>query len=1846
MPVPPPGYRVVETLYESPRTIVHRARREADDQLVILKQLKITHPSPHDLVRFRTEYEIAHKLQGPHLVHVDEMIKHMHRLVLVEEDFGGRPLLEFIPEDGMSIDEFLDTAIKTTRALGDLHSQGVIHRDLTPKNVLLNPATGELKLVDFGLSTPLFLGEVDKRHAHETEGTLPYMSPEQTGRTNRQIDYRTDFYSLGTVFYQMATGALPFEGADDPAEWFHCHLARDPIAVRQRRAEIAPVLSDIIMRLMAKAPEERYQSAHGLLIDLERCQEQWRSQGSIEAFELGERDVRAILHVSQKLYGRDDEVRRLMESFEQVSRGSRKLVLVSGPTGIGKTALTAKLQQSINAKSCWFGCGKFGAGQQPMPYGAVSEALRSLISQLFGFSSTTLAKWRKRIGQALGDDAALLSTLIPELTTLLGPLEGSDELQPTEARHRFGRALLRFVSVFCQPERPLILQLSDLQRADEASLALLETLVSAPELESLLVVGTYRDDEVDADHALRRTIEALEHAGQEVEHIALPPLSCEQVKQLVADTLRPPEKRLDDLAALVHAKTSGNPYFINRFLENLNRESLLWFDPEDGRWCWNQERIEEADITENVIDLLLVRLEELPEQTRTTLTFAALMGSTFELELLARVRGASLPEVYRQLEPALNEGILKPSTGAKLYDPKEVDSPVIIEEFSFTHDRLQEAAAQLATRGEHHEAQLLETHKELGRTLQSKLHEDSKPQLIFETVGHLNLASELLEDPFEALEVERLNLRAGHLALESMAFVAARGYLRQADELMDRCRFDGKSKWETQFELAWKVALARSQAEALAGNLEAAETICIDTLDKVEDPVRRATLCAILVRIRALAGRLGQAVQAAREGLAPLGIELPREGLDELLDAKLDEVDTAMAQLELDDLPNLPRVDDPRADAALKLLVAVEPAAGLLDFRLVQIVGLESTKLTLAHGMRTESLSGLSHYGVTLSLRGRAQEGYRVGQLALHAARESQNDSVFCHVAFINAAMLMHWSRPLRDCVELLAEGHEAGMRAGNVPFAGWCKSCELMYSAMAGEELHEVFEHAEAARKLGNKYAHGPMTAQAEAYVALARNLLGHTTDEKSFASYEFADADALLEHCRSYGLDAVCATFQVARAQVAYIYGDAELTVQLLEEMEENIGAMVGTFDTGRWSFYMALGLADRCHQLDAGARKPLRRRLDSLQDSLSKLGEQCPPNYLHKRMLVDAEVAWLDDRFRDAISLFDRAIEEATMQGFTHLEALANERAGEFWLAYDKPDFAASYLWRAERVYRAWGANRKVAALRSEYRDLIERGRTTGARNPSKHQAPIDLTSVFKAVESIAAKLDLNELLSTLMRVVLENAGAQHGTFFAVEGHSIHAVVEGRINSEPTQPATRLELDEWVGGARSVVRYVQRTDELVVLGRASSDPRFADDPYLDSHAVRSILCMPVEESGEVIGILYVENNLHDYAFTKENTRVLKILAGHIAVSLNKAKLYDELKEKEERFRQLAENIEEVFWLMDWPSREIVYVSPAYEKIWNRRVPSDPVPLGDWLEPVVERHRHVVATCLAEKAPQGGYDVSYQIERPSGELRWVHDRGFPIRDRHGKTYRIAGVAVDITRQHEIKKMKDEFISIVSHELRTPLTPITGIFRLLAENSDEELSERSRQMVDLGLRNARRLLRIIDDLLDMQKLSLEKVDFDEEILDLYEVVSEAVEINAALGEPRGVRVELDAPDEPLCVQADRGRLLQVFTNLLSNAIKFTDEGTSVDVAVRRINQRGQVSVRDHGPGIPPEARANIFEKFTQADSSMTRKHGGTGLGLTIAKSIVGRLDGRINFDSEVGEGTTFYVEFPLVEGA
>ncbi|MEH2340789.1 MAG: serine/threonine-protein kinase PknK [Nostoc sp.] len=796
-----PGIAIQNKIYESSNSLVYRGIRD-DGVEIIVKMLKLDYPSPQELTRYRQEYKITRSLNLEGVVKAYSQHDYQRTLVILLEDFGGESLEQWMHKRPdifcpMPLSTFLGVAIAISDILGRIHAANVIHKDINPGNIVLNPDTGVVKIIDFGIATQFNRTNPTFKSHYILEGTFAYLSPEQTGRMNRLLDYRTDFYSLGVTFYELLTGHLPFK-TTDMLELVHCHIAKQPVPPDEINTTIPKPVSDIILKLMAKNAEERYQSAWGIKADLEICAEQLAEIGQIDSIQLALQDVSEQFQIPQKLYGRNKEVAMLLAAFVRVacpednriacSESNRvvalpnnsettsqkeqagnpkfqvEMMLVSGYAGIGKSALVQEIYKPITQKRGYFTSGKFDQFQHNIPYSAIAQALQKLLQQLLGEPEEQLQQWRSRLLTALGNNGQLIVDVIPEVELIIGKQSPVPEVGATEAQNRFNRIFGQFIRVFCSTEHPLVIFFDDLQWADSATLRLIELIMLDEQTQSLFLIGAYRDHEVTSSHPLTVLLERLRKQGSVLQEINLAPLTLEPLSQLLAQTLHQNTDTVHSLAELVLRKTKGNPFFVNEFLRMLHRENLLTFDATRLSWQWNMGQIQAQNITDNVVELLLLKLQKLPEGTQQILRLAACVGAEFDLETLALVCKQSPQAISLDLLAAIQAELIQPLS--------ELDENLLVQEYKFLHDRVQQAAYALID-----ESQKQIIHLQIGRTLLEKTLPERQPDRLFEIVDHLNHGIELVTSRPERDEIAKLNLMAGQKAKGAIAYSTAQNYL-------------------------------------------------------------------------------------------------------------------------------------------------------------------------------------------------------------------------------------------------------------------------------------------------------------------------------------------------------------------------------------------------------------------------------------------------------------------------------------------------------------------------------------------------------------------------------------------------------------------------------------------------------------------------------------------------------------------------------------------------------------------------------------------------------------------------------------------------------------------------------------------------------------------------------------------------------------------------------------------------------------------------------------------------------------------------------------------------------------
>jgi predicted ATPase len=924
----------LKSLWKDPEFVLYRGQRETEPSHILVVAPLSKQLEHGTLKRLEHQYSLRTKLDPAWAVLPLALLRDEGRTVLVLDDPGGEPLNRLL-ERQLDLTRFLRIAIGLSAALGGLHEHGIIHKDIKPANVMVDPTSGQVWLTGFGIASDLPRERQAPEPPETIAGTLAYMAPEQTGRMNRSIDSRSDLYSLGVTLYEMLAGVLPFTAAD-PIEWVHCHIARQPRPPAERRKEVPESLSAIVLKLLTKSPEERYQTAAGLEADFRRCLADWESLGRIEPFLLGTHDASDRLLIPEKLYGRDRESQALLEAFDRVvAHGAPDLVLVSGYSGIGKSSVVNELHKGIVLPRGIFISGKFDQYKRDIPYATFAQAFETLVRQILSKNEAEIERWRDAIRDAVGLNGQLVVNLIPELELIIGKQAPVPEVPHQEAQNRFQAVFRAFLGVFARKEHPLALFLDDLQWLDAATLELLEHLLTHSDVRHFLLIGAYRDNEVNASHPLMLRLDSIRKAKVNVHDIALAPLSLDDLGQLIADSLHQESTRIEPLARLVHEKTAGNPFFAIQFLTALAEERLLEFDLRERAWRWDVNRIRARRITENVVDLLIGKLTRLPDITRETLKQIASLGNSAETTVLTMVRGGPENELHSDLRAALREGLV-----VRLGDS-----------YGFVHDAIQEAAYSLIP-----EAMRAEVHLQIGRLLMARMSADELAENVFDVVNQLNRGAALIYELNEKHCVAELKLRAGRKAKASTAYAAACTYLSAGMALVNR------KDWEARYGLVFSLWLLRAECEFLCGNFEEAASLISELMERAASKTDKAAAYRLRIDLHNMKSAYQEAVASALECLRLFGVEMPEHPTWEQVHDEYEKVWRNLGARSIESLIDLPPMTDPEIQAATRVLSGLR-VAFFTDENLFLLSTCLIVNLSLKYGTIDASAHGYATLG-------------------------------------------------------------------------------------------------------------------------------------------------------------------------------------------------------------------------------------------------------------------------------------------------------------------------------------------------------------------------------------------------------------------------------------------------------------------------------------------------------------------------------------------------------------------------------------------------------------------------------------------------------------------------------------------------------------------------------------------------------------------------------------------------------------------------------------------------------------------------------------------------------------------
>lgn len=1490
-----PGYAIVEELYSGCHTAVYRAMRVDQQHSVVIKVLQREYPSFGELVQFCNQYTIAKNLPIAGIVHPLRLELLGRGYALVMEDWGGVSLQKYIQQQSLELAEVLAIALQLADILHDLSQHRVVHKDIKPANILIHPESKQIKLIDFSIASLLPKETQEIQSLNILEGTLAYLAPEQTGRMNRGIDYRTDFYNLGATLYQLLTGTLPF-ASDDPLELMHCHIAKIPVPVNQIKTHIPAMVAAIVSKLMAKNAEDRYQSAMGLKHDLEQCLTQWKNIGEIAEFELGMRDWSDRFLIPEKLYGREAEVKTLLNAFDRVADGASELMLVAGFSGIGKTAVVNEVHKPIVRQRGYFIKGKYDQFNRNTPLSALVQALRDLIGQLLSESDIQLSQWQAKILAAVGDSGQVLIEVFPELEQIIGKQPSVAELAGSAAQNRFNLLLQRFIEVFTTAEHPLVMFLDDLQWADSASLQLIKLLMN--DNGYLLMLGAYRDNEVSPIHPLILAVEELQKSTAIVNTITLAPLAFQDTNHLIADTLNCSMERSQPLTQLIDRKTQGNPFFTTQFLKALHEDQHIIFNRD--RCCWECDvaQVNALSLTGDVVEFMAQQLQKLPSETQQALQLAACVGNQFDLATLAIISEQSPNQVAPVLWNALQEGLILPTSQVYKFFQFENTEQTDIQDtanptYRFLHDRIQQAAYLLIP-----DNQKKETHLKIGRRLLKNIATTEQHDPSFEIVNHLNTGAELITDLSEKLELANLNLMAGHKAKASTAYDTAVGYLKMGVSLLPL------DCWRSCYELTLKLHIEKAESEYLAVNFLQATETAQAALNHARNLLDQVSVYELQMQIHIAQLQMLQAIEIGLHTLEKLDIPLA---------VLTGEKGLVVDLPELANFQDMQTMTDPYKLSAMQILKTLCAPVFMARPEIFPQIIITMVNLCIEHGNSELSSFAYGFYGLLLSGIGELDNGYQSGQIALHLLERFDAKELKAKVYNLFNSNIRSWKEHVRNSIVPLQEAVQSGLETGDIEWGGYSAANLCSYLFFSGEDLAVMTQKQKIYVDLCIQIKQDIPIHFSQIWRQLGLNLQGLAGDRTLLVGESFDEAQTLPRLIAAKSGTCLF-IFYVAKTILLYQFGKYDQALNQVELATEQLGAAFGFMQVVVLNFYHSLILLALCAKADSAKESQYLQQVAANQEKLKFWASHAPMNNQHRYDLVEAKTAQVLKDFGKASTLYDRAIAGAKTNGYLQEEAIANELAFQFYLDWNKEKIAQDYLINAYYGYARWGAKAKVLDLEhlypkllapilqqrlslsvtetvfaSEASTILQTTKTpTSSAGSTSISATLDLATVLKASQTLSSEIQLDKLLATLLYTVLENAGADRGVLLLPREQAwfIEAVATldqlAHIQSIPLSSSQEI--------SHILVNTVRRTVQPIVIVDALAHPLLATDPYVLQQQPKSMLCTPILQQGKLVAILYLENHVTVGAFTSDRIELLNFLCAQAAISLENARLYQQ--------------------------------------------------------------------------------------------------------------------------------------------------------------------------------------------------------------------------------------------------------------------------------------------------------------------------------------------------------------------
>ncbi len=1881
------GYRVIEQIHQSKQTLIYKGVREKDRKPVVIKLMRKEYPTPDEIAEFRNQYLLSKNLNLPSIIKSYSLENYHNSYALILEDFGGIALsneikdwtLNGVRQSSNFIQYFLDIAIKIVSAIDDLHRHQIIHKDIKPDNILINPNTKEIKITDFSISTILPREIQYLTNPDVLEGTLAYISPEQTGRMNRGIDYRTDYYSLGITLFELLTGELPFKN-NNPLELIYAHISQQPRVKKIINSNIPSIISDIICKLMAKNSEDRYQSAFGLKYDLELCLHKLQDNQTIKPFELATKDISDHFSIPDKLYGREVEIQQLLAAFDRVINPSKhhlvketevrkgvEMVFVKGYSGMGKTVVIDEIHKPILREKGYFIKGKFNQFQGDIPFSGWVQAISNLIDQLLSESDTKIEEWKTNIISSLGNQAQVIVDLIPRLELIIGSQPKAANLSGIAAQNRLKFLFHKFIKIFAIRKHPLVIFLDDLQWADAASLNFVKllmsekTTVNSPNLfpkrlgiqmgdfdsintndndDALLLICSYRNNEVDITHPLNLAIREIKKENVRISSIKLEPLHQGDLSLLIADTLKCEVNRVISLTEVVFAKTKGNPFFIHQFLQTLYKDKAIEFNYENGGWECDVANARKLALTDDVVEFMALQIQKLPTYNQKLLKFAACIGSNFDLKTLSVMNNKSAEDTITQLWDSVLQGLVIPvGTDSFSSNTDGQIKTLIIDtdqqqylhfshrrtsHFKFIHDRVQQAAYSLIP-----ESEKQQIHLDLGKQLLEKTSAEFWEDDIFEIVNQFNKALALITVQQERYELAKMNLLAGQKAISSTAYQETLKYLTTGRQLLS------SDSWEQEYQLSLGLNETLAEVIYLTGDFQASEEFIEVVLAQAKTVLERIKVYEIRIQAYGAQGKAVEAVNTALNVLKQLGIVFPENPTQSDVEQAMAQTASNIAGREIKELADLPEMTEAEPLAAMRILSRAITLAYQVSPKLFLIFNLKQVDLSIKYGNAVLSAFTYVVYGLIMcGLTKDIERGYQFGQLAINLVSKSFAKNADAKVIETFNQVIRPWKEHIRNTLESLIETYYNALDKGDLEFVAHSLQAYSYHAYFAGIELPGLVQQITAYNKNINEIKQERVLHWNSIFLQTISNLLIYKDNCYNLSGNIYDEEKMLQLH---HEVNDICGLLYLyfCKLQLCYLLGEYSLAFENSIEAEKYLHGAISMQLTPQFYFYDSLTRLALYPEASESKQQKLLQKVVANQKKMQHWASHAPMNYLHKFYLVEAEKYSVLEQNMQAMELFDLAIAGAKSNEYIHEEALANELAAKFYLKWGKQKIAKVYLDDAYYGYILWGAKAKVKNLQKRYPELLshillQEKTNVNADEKTSLSEPIliseisndktisgsnttittslDLESVIKASQALSDQIYLNDLLSNLMKVIMENAAASKCALILSKNANLDLELTAiscndKISSISTELySIPLESSEKV--PVRLINYVKRTKETIVIDDAETANDLDVDSYILDEKPKSILCIPIINQGKLFGILYLENKLTLGVFTHNRIKILNLITNQAAISLKNAILYNNLVEAKEDLENYNQTLEEK-------------VTERTQEIKNQNQI-----LKNAFKELQSTQAQLIQTEKMSSLGQMVAGIAHEINNPVNFI-------------HGNINYASQYVKDLVELIDIYQQEYTDSNSVVAEKASEIDLdflLEDLPKLL--NSIKIGTSRIRNIV-LGLRNFSRL----------DEAEMKSVDIHEGIENTLMILQHRFKAKDSHPEIQVIKQYGQLPE----IACYPSQLNQVFMNILGNAIDALEESQTksqmisnptINISTELVDSNtARILIADNGMGIQEKVLEKIFDPFFT-----TKPVGsGTGLGLAISYQIVvDKHKGQLICSSVEGEGTEFIIEISI----